>query len=611
MLKRILLFFILATFCWNHAEAGNVGSTFYYKFTAQAATTGEGKVYVSNQDELPAEDRYFDYYGTSTLSQACELNVKATTVTAFLFAKPADGYLFTHWTRLDDNGKEYVFSRLKNATDIATVLTTDKTKPDVTNFKAYFAKKGLIVPASSNETLGAVDIDIPTNVNGDVVTLTAYPDVFNGIFKGWQRNSGTRLIADNPLQLTTTDATRGTYTAIYEPRGVDTKGIYVMLECIGTNVYLGVKGNKETTIDADQRYFKHSLFLVGSNNSHIHSMPGLVIKLQGSSTGTGGLKDVEMKAQGVSTYDFSGQKFRIEKYKENDYFIFGNSQGFSGYIKDNGGASSSMELVGSIRNPSLYNRPDDSGRYRWRFHVIDEEHFDENYIGAAPSSKTKQDGKYYTTMYTSFPYECRDGVKAYIVDKFLANGKAHLLEIPEGTIHSYTPVILECNSTMAKENRIMPLFEEPLPVTTYNLLKGEICLDDETGEENYRTTFDSSTMRVLSNNGAMFANVNNTDPTNKNKRLKYIATNTCYLDVSGIDNPADEIYFSKEADYSRLRGDANGDREVNITDAILCADYILHKKIKMFFFKNADTNEDGAIDISDIMNIVDIVLQRH
>ncbi len=611
MLKRIILFLAIATCCLTQASAAPVGSTFYYKFIAQAATTGEGKVYVSNKDEKPAEDRYFEYYGTSTLSQACELNVAATTVTAFLFAKPADGYLFTHWTRIDDNGKEYVFSRLKYATDIATILATDKTKPDVTNFKAYFAKKGLIIPASSDEALGAVDIDVPTNTNGDKVTLTAYPDVFNGIFKGWQRNNGTRLIADNPLELTTTDATRGTYTAIYEPRGVDSKGIYVMLENIGTNQYLGVKGNKETTIDADQRYFKHSLFLVSGKNSRIHSMPGLIIKLQGSSTGTGGLQDVEMKAQGISTYDFSGQKFRIEKYKENDYFIFGISQGFSGYIKDNGGATSFMELVGTIRNPSLYNRPDDNGRYRWRFHVIDEEHFDENYIGAAPSAKTMQDGKYYTTMYTSFPYECRDGVKAYIVDKILPNGKAHLLEIPEGTVHSNTPVILECNSTEAKGNRLMPLLEEPLPVTTYNLLKGEICLDDETEESNYRTAFDPTTMRVLSDNGAMFANINNTDPTNKNNRLQYIATNTCYLDVSNVSNPAEEIYFSKEADYSRLSGDANGDRVVNITDAILCADYILHKKIKMFFFKNADTNEDGSIDISDIMNIVDIVLQRH
>ena len=611
MLKRIILFLAITTFCWNHTEAVNVGSTFYYKYTAEAATTGEGKVYVSNKDELPTEDRYFDHYGTTTFSQACELNVKATTVTAFLFAKPADGYLFTHWTRIEDDGKETIFSRLKNATDIATILATDKAQPDVINFKAYFAKKGLIVPASSDETLGTVDIDIPTNVNGDEVTLTAYPDVFNGIFKGWQRNSATRLIKDNPLKLTTTDATRGTYTAIYEPRGINSKGIYVMLENIGTSQYLGVKGNAETTIDSEQRYFKHSLFLVSSNNSHIHSLPGLVIKLVGSSTGTGGLKEVEMKAQGVSTLDISGQTFRIEKYKENDYFIFVNHSGFSGYIKDNGGATSSMELVGTIHNPSIYNRPDDNGRYRWRCHVIAEDTFDENYFGAAPSSKTTQDGKYYTTMYTMFPYECRDGVKAYIVDKILPNGKAHLLEIPEGTVPSKTPVILECNATTAKGNRLMPLLEEPLPVTTHNMLVGEIGLDDESGEENYRTAFDSNTMRVLSTNKAVFANVNNTDPTNKNQLLKYIATNTCYLDISNVNNPAEEIEFTKEGDTSELLGDANGDRVVNVTDAALCVDYILNKKVKMFIFRNADTNKDEKIDVVDVMSIIDIVLHKN
>ena len=608
MLRKIILFLAIATLYCNQATANNA---FFYKFTAKAATTGEGKVYVSNKDEAPADNRYFDYYGTSTLSESLELNVSAITVTAFLFARPENGYLFTHWARVEEDGTETVFSRLKNATDIATIMSQDKTKPDVINFKAYFAKKGQIVPASSDEALGTVDIDIPTNVNGDEVTLTAFTDIFNGIFKGWQRNSSTRLIEDNPLKLTTTDATRGTYTAVYEPRGIDSKGIYVMLECIGTNQYLGVKGNSESTIDTDQRYFKHSMFLVNSSNSHIHSLPGLVIKLQGSSTGTGGLKDVEMKAQGVSTFDISGQTFRIEKYKENDYFIFGISNGFSGYIKDNGGATSSMELVGTIHNPSLWNRPNDSERYRWRVHVIAEDSFDENYFGAEPSSKTTQDGKYYTTMYTTFPYECRDGVKAYIVDKILPNGKAHLLEIPEGTVPSKTPVILECNATTAKGNRLMPLLEEPLPVTTYNLLKGELGLDDETGEENYRTAFDPNTMRVLSTNKAVFANVNNTDPTNKNKRLKYIASNTCYLDVSEVEGPANNIEFTKDGDFSELLGDANGDRVVNVTDAALCVDYILHKKVKMFFFKNADINKDDKIDVVDVMMIVDIVLHKN
>ena len=339
-------------------------------------------------------------------------------------------------------------------------------------------------------------------------------------------------------------------------------------------------------------------------------MPSLIIKLQGSSTGTGGLKDVEMIAQGVSTFDISGQKFRIEKYLENDYFIFGNHSGFSGYIKDNGGANSHMELIGTIRNPSLWNRPNNDGRYRWRFHVIDEESFDENYLGAEPSAKTTQDGKYYTTMYTTFPYECRDGVKAYIVDKILPNGKAHLLEVSEGIVPSKTPVILECNSTVAKGNRLMPLLDEPLPVTTYNLLKGVINLDNETEEANYRTAFDPTTMRVLSNDKAVFANVNITDPTNKNKVLDYIATNTCYLDVSEVENPAEEIEFTKEGDFKKLIGDANGDRVVNVTDAMLCVDYVLHKDIKMFIFKNADTNVDNKIDVLDIMWIVNSILNR-
>ena len=549
-------------------------------------------------------------YGTFVYSEGTMVNVKAATVTAFLFAKPNDGYMFSHWTRVDENG-ETVFSHSKNATDLVTTLATDRQKPLVTNYKAYFAKKGLVYPQASDEALGTVEIDIPTNKIGDVVTLTAKPDLLNGVFKGWRRNESTRLITDNPLTLTVSNATRGTYTAVYEAMGINTHGLYMMIENLASGTLLGVVGNSEKTIEAEQRYFKNSLVLVNKKNRRAHSMPALIVKVQGNSTGTAGLENVEMIAQGVSTYDISSQKFRIEKYLDNDYFLFGNHDGFTGYIKDNGGEKSTMELVGQVHNPSIWNRPDASKRYRWAFHIIDEAHFDENYFGALPSAGTQKDGKYYTTMYTAFPYECRDGVKAYIVDKILPDGRAHLLEVEGDIVPSYTPVLLECNSTEAIGNRLMPLVDEPLPVTTINLLRGEISLNDESGDSaNYRTTFDPTTMRVLSDGKAVFANVNNSDPTNGNTPLTFIANNTCYLDVSGLSSPAAEIEFTKDIDDSVLLGDANGDGVVDVVDVMLCVNYVLHKELKMFIFKNADVNTNGEVDVVDIMRIIDFILKK-
>lgn len=140
-------------------------------------------------------------------------------------------------------------------------------------------------------------------------------------------------------------------------------------------------------------------------------------------------------------------------------------------------------------------------------------------------------------MYAAFPYECLDGVKAYVVDEIDEDeGTIHLAEIKSGLVPSKTPVILACNSTTASENRLLPLVEEPEAVSTTNLLKGEIWLKDYTKDESaYRTKFDGETMRVLSNNEPAFVNENNEDILaggTTTGTLTYIANNTCYLETT-------------------------------------------------------------------------------
>ena len=215
-------------------------------------------------------------------------------------------------------------------------------------------------------------------------------------------------------------------------------------------------------------------------------------------------------------------------------------------------------------------------------------------------------------MYTSFPYQCRDGVKAYVIDQIMSNGKAHLVPLRENIVPPYTAVILECLTTEPITNRLMPLLEDVSPIGTTNLLKGELWLNDESGDEaNYRTLFDPSTMRVLSNGKAVFASTNNLDPHQKKNRLTYIANNTCYLDVSGVANPKKEIEFTTEEALSKLLGDANGDGKVDVVDVMHCVSYVLHKELKVFIFNNADTDKNGLINVTDIMWIVNYILHRN
>ena len=127
---------------------------------------------------------------------------------------------------------------------------------------------------------------------------------------------------------------------------------------------------------------------------------------------------------------------------------------------------------------------------------------DECYFGAKCAEKMENGGKYYTSMYTSFPYECIDGVNAYYVDG-IENGIVHCVPVPNNKVPSNTGVILECNTPNdPAHNRLIPLLSEPAKISG-NLLKGVFFNFDGVGykgaEANEdRTAYDKNTMRVFS-----------------------------------------------------------------------------------------------------------------
>ncbi len=70
-----------------------------------------------------------------------------------------------------------------------------------------------------------------------------------------------------------------------------------------------------------------------------------------------------------------------------------------------------------------------------------------------------------------------------------------------------------------------------------------------------------------------------------------------------------DIYFFTVGN-ELLRGDANDDGVVDVSDVLLTVDYILGKPSKGFVQDNADVTNDGVIDISDVLGIVDIILGK-
>lgn len=603
--KRLLT--LLALVCIYSYQAFAAGTTFYYSINTEAKPTGYGKVYVSTTEMTPTDDQYRNYKGTGTQKITVGATVQATTLTAYLFAKPEEGYMFTHWTKVNpSNGSETTISYSRFASDIVTTASTVEEEAEKVKFNAYFAKKGLVFPVSSDEGLGAVSIDIPDNKLGDEVTLTALPDKLIGRFLGWRFGDSSTLTKENPYTFKVTNSTAGTYTAVYESKETETKGIYCYVRNKSSKRLLGVSGTSESTLAASQRQFKNSLMMVDRDNARAHCLPALVIKAVGKSTQTGALEGVEMFSQGISTREIGHMTFRVEKKYDGSYYIFGSYDGFTGYINDRGNTTRTYEFIGNVRTPSLWNRYEEETVAQWYLDIIDEENPD-NYFGAMPDPNCKKGAKYYTTLYTAFPYQCLDGVKAYTIDKLDENGQPHLAEIKSGKVPAKTAVILECTGTQPIDNRLMPLSEDIDPITTPNLLKGEIWLDDESGDEaNYRTLFDPSYMRILGDYGR-FYNKNVTDPIS-GKVLTYIANNTCYLDLSGEEDPAEVLEFTTQEGV--LKGDADGNGLVNMMDVTTVINYILSKPVTKFVFNNADVNDDKLINMNDVTGIINIILGR-
>jgi len=57
-----------------------------------------------------------------------------------------------------------------------------------------------------------------------------------------------------------------------------------------------------------------------------------------------------------------------------------------------------------------------------------------------------------------------------------------------------------------------------------------------------------------------------------------------------------------------LQGDANGDGEVNVSDIVEIVNYIMNKPSDKFVFAAADMNDDGEVNVTDIVMVVSIIM---
>ena len=529
------------------------GTDYYYKVTAKALPKGEGTVYVSETQTTPKSS---DYEKSKSITAKENSGQKAASKEFYLFAQPEDGYVFDKWTK--DDGTTEVSKQKNASTGMLTSSSEDKNSPATFGYIAHFAKKGAVYVSSENESVGTAGIDNASNAVGEKVTLTAYADMYSGQFKAWTKD-GKVVSYDNPYSFTVSDDNKGEYVATFDKIDMAKTGFYCIVRNVKFNTNLGLMGISDKNVSSDQkkRELKNSIMLLGANSELMHSSPAFVLKISGTSDGVGGLNYANMAAQGMDSKTIANNKTYTFSKHGDHFYIYGSAGNSTAYMVDYADAFTQEEGVGNVNHPGLYNGANENdASYHWQVIPITRNSTDA-YFGAMPSEQAKVGDKYYTTMYTAFPYECLDGVKAYTVDKINADGTVHLKEITSGKVPSKTAVVLACNSTKPNENRLLPLLEEPAAVEGDNLLTGEIWLKDEDKtEDNYRTKFNASTMRVLGNTTGTFDNVNNSDvlESGSTGTLTYIKNNTCYLDVSNVENPAASYTFTTKEPVAAIDG---------------------------------------------------------
>lgn len=68
--------------------------------------------------------------------------------------------------------------------------------------------------------------------------------------------------------------------------------------------------------------------------------------------------------------------------------------------------------------------------------------------------------------------------------------------------------------------------------------------------------------------------------------------------------------ISKLSIENYVKGDVNGDNDVDIADAVCIVNYVVGKPTPAFNAKAADANSDGDIDIADAVHIVNYVVGK-
>ena len=86
-------------------------------------------------------------------------------------------------------------------------------------------------------------------------------------------------------------------------------------------------------------------------------------------------------------------------------------------------------------------------------------------------------------------------------------------------------------------------------------------------------------------------------------------TNSVVVEEDGSRHPLDDsVARINWSGQGGLNGDVNGDGDIDITDVVGIANYVMGETPGIFNQANADINGNGSVDVSDVVKLANIIL---
>ena len=480
-LKRMTLLCLLCVVGATQGWASfHVADEYRYTTNVKVAT-GKGTVYVNYiANEVDNSNNTTDQNNNAGKDYTADVYSGNNQTTITLNATPAEGYRFLKW----EDGEGNIVGDGSSAPIITLTHTQQNwqeqrfliiwnylyTQDKVYNFTAHFAENGTVIAKvkTGQESIGSAVITEHSFVEGDIVHLVASninsSEVMGWFFDHWEREDGVAVenAESKEIEVEVTNE-KVTYVAVFNQ--VDTEN-YCFLRNKGTGKYLKIIATNDYSNPTDENDPVGSLngsFKMVDEDKAI-SDPGCVFMVTGSSGGAS-LKQVSIVSQGQAVGGLTGAKIikkplAIRPASSSTYYI-----SFTGQVKSNGRTSDiTLYFRDNNGDPDLPSTTVDE-KSQWELLMLNKANIGTIYFGLAPNQLLKKDNKYYTTLYTTFPYELQSGTAYYVNDQSIqpygdeAEGKYRVVcqEVSGKQVPANSAVIIECNGTDPSDNKILPL----------------------------------------------------------------------------------------------------------------------------------------------------------